>query len=167
MCDTGASPADSPGLTLEGMYMRRTLASAIMALALVGGLSTHTAMADGLRCGGALITKGDDLLRVLAKCGEPASREQYFIHRVVSGVHAYPSHKRQLRFSSGNTTISSYSSTPGHHGYSSHDNGYQHSTTVAIPIEVWTYNLGPRRFMRQLKFEAGEVKELKSLGYGF
>ncbi len=151
--------------------MHRTVATALIALALAGGLISSPAKADGLRCGGALITKGDDLLRVLAKCGEPASREQYFIHRTVSGIHAYPSSKRHLRFSSGNTTISSYSTTPGQHGYSSHHNGhhngYQHATTVAIPIEVWTYNLGPRRFMRQLKFEAGEVKELKSLGYGF
>ena len=35
-----------------------------------------------------------------------------------------------------------------------------------IVVEFWTYNLGPDRFMRQLKLEEGVVVEIKTLGYG-
>src|SRR5438046_2063822 len=35
-----------------------------------------------------------------------------------------------------------------------------------IVVEFWTYNLGPNRFMRQLKLEEDVVVEIKTLGYG-
>jgi len=36
-----------------------------------------------------------------------------------------------------------------------------------VPVEIWTYNFGPSRFMRRLRFEDGLVVEIESLGYGY
>ncbi len=38
---------------------------------------------------------------------------------------------------------------------------------VAIPVEVWTYNLGPRKLMRRLKFEDGLLVDVETLGHGY
>ena len=37
---------------------------------------------------------------------------------------------------------------------------------VPVTIEVWTYNFGPNRLMRRLRFEDGELKSIRTLGYG-
>jgi hypothetical protein len=36
-----------------------------------------------------------------------------------------------------------------------------------IPVEVWTYNFGPDRFMQRIRFENGVIVRIESLGYGF
>jgi hypothetical protein len=41
-------------------------------------------------------------------------------------------------------------------------NGY-----VEIPVEIWTYNFGPYKLMRQIRFVDGMVDEIESLGYGY
>jgi hypothetical protein len=41
-------------------------------------------------------------------------------------------------------------------------NGY-----VEIPVEIWTYNFGPYKLMRQIRFFDGMVDEIESLGYGY
>ncbi len=38
---------------------------------------------------------------------------------------------------------------------------------VEIPIEVWTYNLGPQKLMRELRFEDGVLVEVTTLGPGY
>jgi hypothetical protein len=38
---------------------------------------------------------------------------------------------------------------------------------VEIPVEVWTYNFGPYKLMRQIRFVDGVVDEIESLGYGY
>ena len=38
---------------------------------------------------------------------------------------------------------------------------------VEIPVEIWTYNFGPYKLMRQIKFVDGVVDEIESLGYGY
>lgn len=39
--------------------------------------------------------------------------------------------------------------------------------TVPITVDEWTYNLGPNRFMRRLRFENGELITIQSLEYGY
>jgi hypothetical protein len=51
--------------------------------------------------------------------------------------------------------------TSGGRSYS-YGNGY-----VEIPVEVWTYNFGPYKLMRQIRFVDGVVDEIESLGYGY
>lgn len=36
-----------------------------------------------------------------------------------------------------------------------------------VVVEEWTYNFGPRRFMRLVRLENGVVTEIRQLGYGF
>ncbi|MCB1624968.1 MAG: DUF2845 domain-containing protein [Pseudomonadales bacterium] len=38
---------------------------------------------------------------------------------------------------------------------------------IEIPVETWIYNLGPRKFMRRVRFEDGVVVEIETLGYGY
>jgi len=36
-----------------------------------------------------------------------------------------------------------------------------------IPIEFWTYNLGPNKLMRRLKFEDGLLVDVETLSHGY
>jgi hypothetical protein len=38
---------------------------------------------------------------------------------------------------------------------------------LEVIVELWTYNLGPNKFMRRLRLEDGEVKTIETLGYGY
>lgn len=38
---------------------------------------------------------------------------------------------------------------------------------LLVTIEHWTYNLGPRRFMRRVRFENGTVTRIQDLDYGY
>jgi hypothetical protein len=38
---------------------------------------------------------------------------------------------------------------------------------VEVPVEVWTYNFGPNKFMRRLRFVDGILEEIQTLGYGY
>ena len=38
---------------------------------------------------------------------------------------------------------------------------------VIVPVELWTYNFGPNRFMRRLRFVNGRLEEIETLGYGY
>jgi hypothetical protein len=36
-----------------------------------------------------------------------------------------------------------------------------------LPVEYWTYNLGPNRLMQRLRFVDGIVVDIETLGYGY
>jgi hypothetical protein len=38
---------------------------------------------------------------------------------------------------------------------------------VEIPVEVWTYNFGPYKLMRRIRFVDGVVEEIETLGHGY
>lgn len=40
-------------------------------------------------------------------------------------------------------------------------------TLVEVPVELWTYNLGPYKLMRRIHFIDGVVDEIEVLGYGY
>lgn len=40
-------------------------------------------------------------------------------------------------------------------------------SAIEVVVEEWTYNLGPQRFMRRVRFEDGVVIAVETLGYGF
>ena len=104
-------------------------------LLLLLALAPAAFASDGMRCGNALITRGDSLLRVQHECGEPTYASQY----VVYGTRPV-----------FNALLNLYS-----------------EVTVPITVEEWTYNLGPTRFMRRLRFENGELITIQSLEYGY
>jgi len=38
---------------------------------------------------------------------------------------------------------------------------------MVVPVDLWTYNFGPNKFMRRLKFVDGYLEEIETLGYGY
>jgi len=38
---------------------------------------------------------------------------------------------------------------------------------VEVPVEIWTYNFGPYKLMRRIRFVDGLVEEIETLGYGY
>ena len=118
---------------------------------LVFSLFAQTGLADTMRCERKVISRGDHLGEVLAICGEPIVSTRKTIYR--SGIPV-------RRF--GVLSLS--------HGYYSDitsDELLQHNRSVVeVPVEVWTYNFGPRSFMREVTFTDSRVTRIKTLGYG-
>ena len=38
---------------------------------------------------------------------------------------------------------------------------------VEVPVEIWTYNFGPYKLLRRVRFVDGKVDEIETLGYGY
>ena len=127
----------------------RALITVFLSFVLLGWvLAQDVALAAGFRCGTKLVSEDDTKLEVRHKCGEPASveiwteeRSRHFRYRLKPGDDQHVRKK----------------------GYRSR--GYGQRTYVTV--EEWTYNLGPSRFMRLLRFENGKLKKLETGGYGF
>ena len=112
------------------------------------------AQADNMRCDRNLISRGDHQGEVLASCGEPAIFTRKTIYR--SGI----PHSRFRSLSIGHNFYSRYSDL-------SNDELLTHNRSVVeVPIETWTYNFGPRYFMREVIFTDGRVTRINTLGYG-
>jgi Protein of unknown function (DUF2845) len=94
------------------------------------------ANSDGMRCGNKLVTDGDTLTEVRAKCGEPENIER---HTILQSA-GYDLLGRRVFY--GNTLIE-------------------------VPVELWTYNLGPFKLMRRIHFVDGVVDDIEVLGYGY
>jgi hypothetical protein len=44
---------------------------------------------------------------------------------------------------------------------------YAEEAAIIVPVEIWTYNFGPHRFMYRLRFVNGVLEGLETMGYGF
>lgn len=95
------------------------------------------AHADGMRCGGRLIRDGDVRAEVRAFCGEPADVQTRTILR------------RPIYNAVNGRVI------------------YLGEGLTEIPVETWTYNFGPNKLMRRVRFIDGVVEEVETLGYGY
>ena len=124
---------------------RLLLAAAILLLA-------EPAMA--FRCHGKLVKEGDPQAKVLKFCGEPVSAQQRVIYR--SGV-PYGWVNRRFTVESGDTRINS----------SREELLIHNRSVVEVIVEEWTYNFGPHRLMRLVRFENGFVANVDQLGYGY
>lgn len=102
----------------------------------------------GFRCGGWLISKGDSQFEVLAKCGEPDYIEIWYEERLVRDYYnPYVFDER----------------------YEYYYRRYRRPflTKEPVVIERWTYNLGPRQFIRYLRFYNGTLTHIITGDYGF
>lgn len=100
-------------------------------------------VAQAMWCEGHLISPGLIPAQVAAWCGPPIDKTASVEYRqVVSQHYSYPIHK----ITKLNT---------------------QFMITEAIPVEEWTYNLGPNHLMRRLLFKQGTLTHIDSLGYGY
>ena len=90
-----------------------------------------------LRCGTKLVSAGDTRSEVAVKCGEPTE--------IVTLASIY---RRPVIWTNGRPY-------------------YIGEDTIEVPVESWIYNLGPNKLMRRLRFEAGVLAEIETLGYGY
>ena len=116
------------------------------------GLVATGAQANSMRCDRDLISRGDNQGEVLAACGEPVFATHKTIYR--SGI---PTRRFGTFSSLGN-------------GYyvdiTRRELIHHNRSVVEVPVEVWTYNFGPRVFMREVTFVDGRVDRIRTLGYG-
>ena len=91
-----------------------------------------------MRCGKKLVIVGDSMAAVRAYCGRPAAIQ----------------HSIKV-----NTTTDRV----GGRGVSR-----SHTVGAAVPVETWTYNRGPRKFLMTVRFVDGSVVAVKALSqYGY
>lgn len=94
------------------------------ALLLASAILPPEAGADGFRCDGQIVQRGDRAVEVRTLCGEPDARVP--LHTI-----------NTIRYGQ-------------------------------VPIrEEWQYNLGPRRLMRFLTFQNGELRRIRTGNHGF
>jgi hypothetical protein len=112
-------------------------------------LSTAASSADAMRCGNRLVREGDHQARVAGICGEPDFKEQRNVYR--SGIPAQDFSVIDHR----------------HYSVSRSELLIHTRSIVEVPVEVWVFNWGPRRLMREVVFIDGRVEEVNTLGYGY
>ena len=123
---------------------------ALKKLMIIIALATFSGQVLALRCGHRLVNKGDGKVKVYSRCGDPdfsEMRERYVPRNCNSGYQDdYGYFYNGIRYMN--------------------DRNNYHNCHVEI-VEVWTYNFGPRKFMRELIFIGGILKEINSLEYGY
>jgi hypothetical protein len=45
--------------------------------------------------------------------------------------------------------------------------GHPFHSTYEVTVEYWTYNFGPNKLMRRLRFEDGLLVDVETLGHGY
>lgn len=114
--------------------------SSLVSLALAAGglvLLSHASPALALSCSQRIVDRGDSSVYVRSVCGEPA------------GMTTRTESRSQFVY--GPT----YDGTVG-----------GSSITVTVQIDVWVYDFGRTRFMEELTFENGVLRNIRTLGYG-
>ncbi|MBT8144972.1 MAG: DUF2845 domain-containing protein [Gammaproteobacteria bacterium] len=101
--------------------------------------------AQAMRCGNRIVGEGDIVGYVLAICGEPAA------------TRSWTEVREQLFFAPRRDRL--------FYRHGSRGRGYW--LPVEIVVEEWTYNLGTRRFMRILRFENGNLVNIRTTRYGY
>ncbi|MGR9107095.1 MAG: DUF2845 domain-containing protein [Gammaproteobacteria bacterium] len=88
------------------------------------------------------------------KCGNKIVRIGDRLHRVhrLCGDPAY---------------VHAYDQPIGVQGYQQGSDYYYYYQQGSNHIDVWTYNFGPSRFMRELIFENGVLRYINQLDYGY
>lgn len=104
------------------------------------------------RCGSKLVREGDPQAKVLKICGQPTSATRTTLYR--SGI---PLARETLAMSNGESRLTV-----------TRDELLLHERSVVeVQVEEWTYNFGPHRLMRVVRFEDGVVAATDHLGYGY
>ena len=104
--------------------------------------------AFAFRCGSKVVSKGDHYSKVLKYCGEPIGVQERRIYR------------------EGRTRPRVSVDDPNGIQLEDDVQSYERSY-VEVVVEEWTYNFGPRKLMRLVRFENGFVADIEQLGYGF
>ncbi len=117
-------------------------------LCIIIGLSDH-ASGSSFRCDGKLISVGVSKYEVLSKCGEPTFSNTRYERRIKRDFYRDLFRSREIDRREPEL--------------------YREPLFVEeeVVIEEWTYNLGPRSFIRYLIFENGRLVDILTGDYGF
>jgi len=101
---------------------------------------------DSIRCGNSLVSVGDRKAEVLLKCGEPLLRETIAISENVQNIEL--ALKYPLLYK---------------HGMLRDDSGALIDTesSIAQPIDQWTYHRGSGHFIQYLIFKGGRLEVIE------
>ena len=127
--------------------MQRRVRSTVV-LNVLAALLLAPATAWSMRCGNYLINEGDPQEKVLRYCGEPTSKNSRYAIRPGT----YPERGSGLSINDERVA--------------GNDRYYAFGRSEVL-VEEWTYNLGPRKLMRRIRFANGIVEEVKTLDYGY
>ena len=108
---------------------------------LVGVFDADSAWAESMRCKQRLVSTGFKAYDVTALCGPPDAVEQRVERRMV---------RRRVRVPCGMGWCDS-----------------EINDQIEIPVEVWTYDFGPQRFIQYVTIEAGVVVRIETGKYGY
>ena len=121
--------------------LKRLLLLVAAPVALLAVLGARPARADGFRCAsGRLVSEGDHMVEVRKKCGDP----DFVAQRV---------DKRKVKVKVRRWVID-------------HEEEDSEEQTVEVLVDEWTYDLGPRRFIRFVDFENARVTRVTTGEYG-
>jgi hypothetical protein len=131
-----------------GKHNKTSLAALIVLIATMS--MGERAMA--MRCGNKLVLRGDHQAKILRYCGDPTHILQRAIYRSGPTRQFTSRHTGDRRVREALRDDEILIST---------------RSIVEVLIEEWTYNLGPRKLMRVVRFENGIVTDVRHLGYGY
>ena len=114
-------------------------------------LCSASVAAESMRCSNRIVTSGDPKAKVAKLCGKPAYTEQRTVYR--SGI---------PRARSGDDLQASQVRTTSDRELAIHDR-----SVVEVLVDVWVYNPGRRRLMREIVFEDNRIVEVTTLGRGY
>ena len=116
----------------------------LLALSMVCAFMLISEPAYALRCGSRLVKEGMDESRVIDLCGEPVSRRRlgYVLRPYIL--------KRPAGILGMHSTRHVYS---GFH--------------EELMVTELTFNFGPRKLMRIVRFEGGLLTSIRTAGYGY
>ena len=109
----------------------------LAAATLTASLLALAADAHAMRCENRLVTRGDSAARVERLCGEPTQVTRRLVER----------ERTVYRRGPGGAWVAD-------------------RVTVTVEVQEWTYDRGPRRLVRVLTFEDGELVAVDTGGYG-
>jgi len=116
-------------------------------LVLACGILVLAEPAAALRCGSKLVSVGAPQGKVRKYCGEPESAR-------VRSVYRAGRPRLRVRGADVNHRLDQ-------------ELLYADRAVVEVVLAEWTYNFGPRRLMRVIRFENGLVTAIEHLGYGY
>ena len=106
----------------------------------LGACASSAVAEDNMRCGSKLVSQGDGKHKVLALCGDPTNIA------LQGMVRRSPSY---------------------YYGDGSRSYEYYGPGWLDLPVEIWTYNLGPHKLLRKLRFIGDELDRIDTDGYGY
>ena len=122
------------------MRLPRLFIAAILGIYVLA-LNAEIALADdNMRCGSRLVSEGDGKDKVRALCGDPTDVS---LHGMV---------RRSQRYG---------------YGFGTAYYEYYGPAWLDVPVEVWTYNLGPHKLLGKLRFVGDELDNITTDGYGY